>query len=234
MKTKNNISKIATDMSWLQLTWSAWFLSIVFVLYIALRMIGGDTTITHKSFLTFSYQPAKIYMLVIGIISVSGFLTFYVKQGVSRKDYFFGGSISAIIVSLMIMIIAGIVALVENFFVPAIETGSFLGPEASWVLIIAVYSLNILVYYVAGWLIGAGFYRFGAAGILYIIQAIILVVISDIFWQFELKNPLKKLITIHSQWEFSFSLSVIGTFVLLSIALWIIRSTTKRVRIKLK
>jgi hypothetical protein len=235
MKSKNSIPKVATDMSWLQLSWSTWFISFVFIAYIVLGKIIGNSEVSQESFLTFAYSPSKVYMLVIGIVSVSSFLTFYVKQGITRKDYFFGAAISSVIVSLILMIIAGIGTSIEQLFIPTLEIVSFVGTEASWLLTVVVFSLNILVYYIAGWLIGAGFYRFGGiGGMLYIILAVVAVSTSDILWEFELKNPLKKLLHFNNQWGFPLSVSFIGTFLLLAIVLWIIRFTTKRVRIKMK
>src|SRR5688572_4383027 len=100
MKSRKNIGKVAFDMSIVQLTWSAFFLIIVAIVYIALRIIGGDVEInqlslSQQSFLTFAYRPSKVYMFIIGVISVSGFLTFYVKQGITRKNYFFGAAIAS-------------------------------------------------------------------------------------------------------------------------------------------
>lgn len=240
MNSKNNSVKIATDLSWILLTWSAWFLSIVFIVYLVLRMIGGDVEInqqalSQQSFLTFAYRPAKVYMLVIGIISISSFLPFFVKQGITRKDYFVGSAISSVIVSFILMTMAGIVAIVEKIFIPTRETASFLGPDASWFLIIAIFSLNILVYFMAGWLIGSGFYRFGGlGGMLYIVMAVVVVSISDILWEFELKNPIKNLLDFSSQWEIPFFISFLSTLLLIGIALITVRTTTKRIQIKMK
>ncbi|MFD2924283.1 hypothetical protein [Halobacillus naozhouensis] len=234
MKSRNNIGKIATDMSAIQLSWSAIFLLIAFLISIVARTVFAAPDVTQESFFTFVYQPSKIFMLVIGIISVSGFLTFYVKQGITRRDYFFGAAIAAFIVALLLNTMAGVTGAVEQFFFPSLETSSFLGPEASWLIMIIVYSLNILVYYIAGWLIGSGFYRFEGGGVFYIILAVALVSISDILWEFDLKNPLKIFLDFNYHWEFPLTVSFLGTFFLIGITLWIIQATTRRITIKMK
>jgi hypothetical protein len=135
MNSRKNIGKVAFDMSIVQFTWSAFFLIIVAIVYIVLRTIGGDMEInqqdlSHQSFLSFAYQPSKVFIFIIGIISVSGFLTFFVKQGVTRKNYFFGAAIASLVVAFVLMMMSGLIALVERNFLP-IEEVSFMGPDAS-------------------------------------------------------------------------------------------------------
>jgi hypothetical protein len=87
----------------------------------------------------------------------------------------------------------------------------------------------------AGWMIGAGFYRYGGGvGMLFIVLAIAFVSITDILWEFELKNPLRKLLDLSNLWEFPMFVSFIGTFLVLGITLWIVRVTTRRIFIKMK
>ncbi|MGM0845913.1 MAG: hypothetical protein ACQEUT_13140 [Bacillota bacterium] len=235
MSYNNQFGKVAVDMSFLQLIWSAWFMSFVFTAYIILQRVVDNETVNEQSFLTFSYGPSKIFMLIIGIISVYAFLTFYVKNGVTRKDYFKGAVISSVAVSLVLMFIAGIVAAIEQGINPDIVTTSFIGPDASLLLTVLVFSINILASYAAGWLIGAGFYRFGGiGGMLYIFASILILSLMDFIWESELKEPLKFLLDISNHHGYSSLTSFILTAGLLAVALWIIKLTTKRVQIKLK
>lgn len=235
MKSFNTPNKVGMDMTRLFMIWSVWFLAIVFIVYLVLKTIGTNMNLNPQSFLSFAYGPSKTYMLIIGIISIYGFLTFYVKQGVTRKMYFIGAAISSVIISIILMIVAGIITIIEQMFDHSIDFTSFLGSDASWLLTVIVFSLNILVYYAVGWMIGAGFYRFGVlGGILYIVLGVLLVSISDILWEFELKNPLTFLIGLVDMWEIPLYVSFIGTFFLIIIALSIVRTTTKRVRIMMK
>ncbi|SDZ61634.1 hypothetical protein SAMN05421736_12154 [Evansella caseinilytica] len=244
MKAKNNMVKVTTDMSLLQLSWSAWFLSFVLIAYAFFAStffqrlgVGGDMEISREGFVLFAYNPAKIYMLVIGIISVSSFLKFYVQQGVTRKDYFFGATAAAVIVSVILMSVAGIATVVEGWIHSAAGSSTFLGEESSLIVIVIVCAVQILVYYIAGWLIGAGFYRYGVlVGMLYIALATAAVFVADILLEVEQKNPLEMLFrfTNISFQELPFYVSFVGAFLLLAVMLWIVRATTKRVPIKME
>ncbi|MBM7553778.1 hypothetical protein [Thalassobacillus pellis] len=241
MKMFNSYKKVAVDLSWVQLVWTAWFLAIVFLIYFLFRFIGGEVTINSQnldthSFLTFAYHPSKIFMLVIGIISVSGFLTFFAKQGVTRKNYFYGAAISSCVVSIIIMVAAVLITAIEQFINPADATVLFLGPESTMLSSVLTFTLNIQVYFMAGWIIGAGFYRLGGfGGILYIVLAIIFIAVSDdILWESEMKTPVKMLLNIDVMWKPPLAFSTIGSVVLISAMLVIVRFTTKRVRIKMK
>jgi hypothetical protein len=241
MKSENNYKKVAFDLSWIQLGWSLWFFAIVFIVYVVFRSFGENITINingnyigEESFLSFIYQPAKIYMLVLGIISVSGFLTFYVKSGITRKNYFLGAALSSVVVTCTLMVLAGIVAAVERSFLPSIESFTFMGSDTSWIVAIVVQTLNILVYFMAGWFIGAGFYRSVVLGMLTIVVAIVFVAISDMLWEHEIKNPLNFFLDFSSQWAFPNFISFTGTILLLTILLTMVRAMTKRIRIKLK
>ncbi|MGF2617575.1 hypothetical protein FZC84_16260 [Rossellomorea vietnamensis] len=235
MANNTQFSKVAVDMSFLQLIWSAWFMSFVFAAYIILQRVVDNETVNEQSFLTFSYGPSKIFMLVIGIISVYALLTFYVKNGVTRKDYFKGAAVSSVVVSLVLMTTAGIIAAIEQLIDDDIVTASFAGPDASIVLTVLVFSINILASYAAGWLIGSGFYRFGGiGGMLYIFASILILSLLDFLWESELKEPLKFLLDISNHHGFSSLTSFILTAGLLAVTLWVIKLTTKRVQIKLK
>jgi hypothetical protein len=235
MANHNQSGKVAVDMSFLQLIWSAWFMSFVFTAYLILQRVVDNERVNEQSFLTFIYGPSKIYMLVIGIVSVYAFLTFYVKNGVTRKDYFKGAAVSSVVVSLVLMTTAGIIAAIEQVIDPDIVTSSFVGSDASLLLTVLAFSINILASYTAGWLIGAGFYRFGGiGGMLYIFASILILSLLDFLWESELKEPLKFLLDISNHHGFSSTTSFILTAGLLAVNLWIIQRTTKRVQIKLK
>ncbi|WP_400244199.1 hypothetical protein AB3U99_23050 [Niallia sp. JL1B1071] len=234
MKSKNNIFKIAMDLSWLKFTWALWVIPIVFIVYTILRSINGEEKFIQQGFFPFVYGPIKIFMLVVGIISVAGFLTFYVKQGIPRKDYFYGQAISAVIVSFSMMLVGLIIALVEKGFVSDIHIESYLGQDPSWLLLFFIYSLNVLGYFVVGWLIGAGFYRFGVLiGMAYIALAVLILSIIDRFWAFELKDIFGKIHFLNGI-EFSVAISFLGTFLLILFVLWINRITLKKVAVKMK
>lgn len=232
MLANNQSVKVGTDLVFIKLIWSAWFLSLLFVLYVGMRIFGFDID---EGYMTFSYRPSKVFMFVVGVMSVSTFLTFYVKQGVTRKAYFIGAAVSSCIISFVHMIVAGIVTFGEQLFVPSAETATFLGEDASLLLTVMIFTLNVIIYYMAGWLIGAGFYKFGGVmGFIYILLAAVFIIISDILWQLELEELLQPLVDISFIMNTPLYASIIGTLLLIGIMMGMVRALTKKVRIKIK
>ncbi len=234
MKSKNNIIKIALDLSWLKFTWALWVIPIVFIVYSILRYFIKDEKFIQQGFLPFVYEPIKIFMLIVGIMSVSAFLTFYVKQGIPRKNYFYGQALSSVLVSFSIMFVGFLIALIEKEYVSIIHMETYLGQNPSWLLLYFIYSLTVVGYFVVGWLIGAGFYRFGVLiGMGYIALAVLVLSVIDRFWAFELKGLLGKLLFFNGH-EFSVVQSFLGTIMLILLVLWINRITLKKVAVKMK
>lgn len=238
MGAKRVFKKVALDMSLVQSVWVGWFIGIVFIIYITINLLSGNVEVNGQnldslSFLTFTSSAAKIFMLVIGIISVSGFLTFYVQQGVTRRDYFYGSAISSVAIAVGLMAGAWIVTFIEGFINPEIVNPTFLGSETSWFFIAIVFCLYIIMYYMAGWVIGAGFYRFGAGGLLYILLALIMVGFVETLWELKDRNFLLHFLEFGNG-EIPLSVSFLGTFVIIALAMVIVRVTTRKVRIKMK
>ena len=72
MKTNNRMFKVAIDMTWVQLMWSAVFMFIVFAVYIGMHALGGNIEINRQdfhefTFLSFVFNPTRIFMLIVGI-----------------------------------------------------------------------------------------------------------------------------------------------------------------------
>ena len=206
------------------------------------------------------FVSSNIFMLVIGIIVTLGFLPYYVNNGVTRKDYFKGVTIASVGLSISIPIVASVIYVLQNFIMKVtnlpfvenstlanqvVDTGDgFIGEliqsiimtpfvelESSWLLAITVFALNIFTYYVVGWLIGSGFYRFGVpVGLLCIVIAFIVVYTQDLLLSSALGLPVHDTFT---SLDFPLYLAVAGTLALVGILLWMIRQLTKRVAIKM-
>src|SRR5699024_8751350 len=116
--------------------------------------------------------------------------------------------------------------LVQSFiFTPFVEL------ESNWVLAITVFALNIFTYYVVGWLIGAGFYRYSVpVGLFCIVIGFIVVSIQDLILRIALNLPVRDAF---ASIDLSLYLAIPGTLALIGITLWMIRKMTKRVSIKL-
>jgi hypothetical protein len=247
MKSANSYRKVAVNMTFMQLSWAVWFMSIVLVAYIVIPLFLVEMNTSNKlgdlfasiwtgnwddmesntgtrSYIDFLSHPAKIFMLVCGILSVANFLSFFVKQGITRKHYFYGSVVASFVVSVVIALFAGVVHLIElTVFTNDLNFGS------TWLFATVMYMMQIVTYYGAGLLIGAGFYRYNAGGgMLFIVLAISLVFIVEVLW----KQGLSGLISVSASWEVL--LLCLSTSILLAIALIIVRMMTKRITIKLK
>ncbi|KIL47147.1 hypothetical protein [Jeotgalibacillus campisalis] len=232
-KNKRNDVKVAYDMTIVQLGWAAWLIAITLMIFIGIRYFSADKNLGIEGFINFIENPYKIFMLVVGILSVPSFLSYYVKLGVTRKHYFIGTALSSAALSVIFMVIALIIGGIEQLIAPS-DVQTFLGVKSSWLFIFIVFSLNIFIYYIAGWMIGAGYYRLGGWGLLFTINgALALIFLMDLLWSRELNTPLHSLLSNYTPENLSLVISFGASFALIAFSLWIIRALTKRVRIKM-
>lgn len=258
MKKKSIRTKLAIDLFTLQGQWTAWFLGIMFVVYIAHILYPliytGESGRTVDDFYARSYIFGNIYMLVIGIITSISCLPYYVQNGITRRDYFFGATIGTLGLAIIIPLVALIIHFLTKGIVDWInlpielkglpdihiaEEDSFIAqmilavidaPSVAEIsgLSILVFTVNLFFYYVIGWMIGAGFYRFGGIkGMMFIVLALAIFLINSGIWG----NPVPAWLPIPDL-TLSFY-AIIGTVLLIFIVLGIIRLVTRNVRIKL-
>lgn len=232
--------KIAIDMFYVQMQWSLWTIPFILLGYlIILPFIGNfaDIPDLNLNFMSFIFQPAKIYMLIIGIISSLTFIPFFVKNGVTRKQYFMGSAIGAVGVALGINIITAIITGILRIlsrFIPLIPSqGQMAFPELSpnWVVAIIIYSLIILTFYLAGWLIGAGFYQSGFHGAKAIVLSVVLLALLSLIWEGQISFPFSINVTFPS---LVFPLPFLANLFIIGLGLWLIRTATKDIPITVK
>ncbi|WP_100012482.1 hypothetical protein [Lentibacillus sediminis] len=265
MKSKSMFPKVVMDMFWIQMTWALGFLGIMLIvniIKIGRTLLGNDSV---DNYYVAVFIAANIFMLVIGIISTS-FLPHYVENGVTRKDYFKGGLLAAVGLSVIIPIIAFFVAAIERLIVTNLTSITFgdtdlnsvfqeipdvggigdiistivqsviftpyVDPGSNWVLGMAVFSLNIFLYYLLGWLISASFYRFDTPGGLgSIVIALVLLMLGDTLLRVAIDLPvLESLAAINS---LPAGVAVLGLLFIVIVSIWMIRLLTKTVSIKM-
>lgn len=230
MKLKNNSTKfkVAFDLFYTQMVWSLWYIPVVLVIYLVRNFIP-NADIENFNLASAIFQPSKIYMLVIGIITSFAFLSHYVKNGITRKDYFIGSAIAAASVAISIIVLSIIPNEVFRLFGWSTSiTDIGLNGTSIWVYPIAL-SLILVSYYVAGWIIAVSFYKFGGVGALFIPLAILIICLTDLLWGLPITGPAAFLNI--SLPETSPLLSMVSTFVLIGLGLWIIRMITKEITI---
>ena len=260
MTQKAVYPKVATDLFWIQLFWSLGFLGVMFVIHIIKVILGSINGNEINNYFSAVFVAANIFMLVIGIISVYGFLPHYVGNGVRRRDYFKGATLSTIALSITIPVIASFVSVLERWFInltnlytvdsnPFISQGiaeesgligdivksvvisPFVDLHNNWLLAILIFSLNLLTYFIVGWFIGASFYRFNILiGIGSCLLSIAILVAADGLLRAALELPVHE---VFASLSLSLPISVLASLILLGIILWFIRQMTKKVSIKM-
>lgn len=238
---KNSVAaKVTRDLFLTQMKWAVWFVGIVFLVYLIVPLFVTDVDAFNLNFLAFIFQSTKIFMLIIGILSCYAFLGYFVGNGITRKDYFIGSCTAAFGIAVGIMVLASILQgalhLVGMFtdYTPNTAHGDAIRVESAWVIPFVVYTLSVAVYYVAGWLISIGFYRYGVfGGTVAIIAAVIFGAALDLSWEGERSLQLFGFIRISSP-ELPLPLAMVTTVLLLGFGLWVLRRLTKRVPVKIK
>lgn len=228
--------KIAVDLYSVQMKWVAWYLPIVIVCYFAIVWFLNEPEIRAISLLTFTFQTATIFMLVCGILSSSLFLPMYVKHGVTRKSYFQGAFLSSIGLAITIIGITAILTWVISLFKMNVFTDvvlSSLGVN-SWFLTSISYIIVVMIYFLVGWLIGLGFYRYGGyGGFVSIVIALVIVSLNDLFWAFNTPKPVTGLLNLNIPVP-HVSIAIVGSIVLAVIATILIYKIVKETPIKIR
>lgn len=241
MKLKRNstTTKVATDLFAIQMNWALWFVGIVFIVYLVLPIFITDVESLNLAFPAFIFQSTKIFMLVIGILSCFSFLAYFVGNGITRKEYYIGSAVSAFGIAAGILIIAtvlqGVLLLVGTFTAYTPNTGHGMDWNVSsvWLIPMVIYIMSTLAFYVSGWLISIGFYRYGGfGGFLAIIGAIIYVSLSDLGSGGGHSIQLFGFIRFTTP-ELGLPYAIMLTTVLLVAGLYLLRQLTKRVPIKI-
>ncbi|WP_062049795.1 hypothetical protein [Bacillus sp. JCM 19034] len=234
---RNSIrSKVTMDLLSIQFKWSCWFIPIVFLIYLCSVWFVPEVRERDISFIAFSYEASKIYMLVIGIMVFLAMFSHFMKFGVTRKDYFVGSALAAVALSLFHIITSAIITTVVGLSEAFSKDYhlSFIEPNTHLVVLIVTLSLTLISYYVAGWIIAIGFYRYGGLGGLgFIVIALVYIALIDIFWGRELLDTLSTNLPITIS-QMPIYVSLFSTVILTGVGLLLIRNVTKRVRIKLE
>ncbi|ADU28526.1 hypothetical protein [Evansella cellulosilytica] len=240
MTQPSNTFKVATDLFLIQMKWSLWFIPIVFAIYLIVIPLVPNLEELDLNFLAFQFQPSKIYMLVIGILTCFAFMSHYVKYGVTRNDYFYGAALAAIGVAISITVTSAILAGILQFtgtfisFSPGTANMEFIHSSSTWLVPIIVYSLIIITYYIAGWLIAIGFYRYGGfGGMGFILISITFITLIDLLWEGDPTAPMLGWLSIPFP-NLSFSVAAILSGLVIVCGMWITLLTTKRVTIKVE
>lgn len=234
MKTKTLISsKVAADLFSIQVKWSAWFIAVIVLLYVFI--------IFHfeQGIFALSYGSTLIFMLVLGIVA-GNFLPFYVKHGVTRKNYYLGSVLAAFglsfALSVVFCLLSGIESIIYANFDLGINLESFnslliIEGSTNWYSSVLIYALNVYAFYLLGWFIYLGFYRFKwVTGIGFCLMALLFAFLHGLFWKEQLLPSFAHEIAYISA-IVPLYIAILETVVLIGLLLVLIRLLTKKIPI---
>ncbi|WP_017185683.1 hypothetical protein [Alkalibacillus haloalkaliphilus] len=186
--------EIAKDLYTEKFKWALWLIIGTVIVKYGLYMFGdlieGFDSTELSGFISFTSNPARIFMLIAGLLSTYVFLTFLVQSGITRREYYYGTLMSAIGLSLTIPSIYLVLDAIEwvlytftpyNFGYTNLSDSALLEEFVSYCFI-------ILFYFMVGWFITIGFYRYNwISGLLFILIAVISGMVIGAFWGDEIE-----------------------------------------------
>ncbi|PRO64504.1 hypothetical protein [Alkalicoccus urumqiensis] len=182
--------KAARDLVYMQGQWALWVVGIMILIYAALQLFSREPDLEAMSAAAFVFQGATIFMLVCGILSCYGFLPMLISFGLTRRHYFLATAVSALVLSALMMAGAAVLSVVFSLAFGFGTGGALAFAESASLLQVPVYVLIIYVYFLAGWLISLGFYRWRMwGGFPAIAAALLLMAAMEYVWNFNTPQP---------------------------------------------
>ncbi|QQK77107.1 hypothetical protein HUG15_17005 [Salicibibacter cibarius] len=129
-------------------------------------------------------------------------------------------------------VIGDIIGSIVSHTVQAFILTPYVDPASNWFLAIGVFSLNIFMFYLLGWLISASFSRLGVgAGLAFIALAIMISILGDTLQRVSLDLPVLNTFTMVE--SLPLGVTIPGLLLVILIPIWLIRLLTKRTPIKM-
>lgn len=217
MPSKSMIPTIIKDVFKQQFKWTMIFIGIL--LMISIVRIGQSIVIGKgiDDYYSLALIAGNIFMFAIGIYCI-GFMKYLIEHGVTRKDYFKGALVAAILLSIILPVITFLVYKIQKVAVSkfvlfnessinevpldidtktsilddiivAFATAPHVDPDQQTLLALIVFSITLLVYYLAGWLIGVSFQYSVINGLIFIGVSGLILTLQDAFIRAFLEVP---------------------------------------------
>lgn len=232
----SNIMKLALDLYTVQMKWTFWYLIVVLAISIFSSLFLSNIIEWELGIIESTYSASKVFLVIVSLFTCLAKLGFLVRNGITRKDYFYSTTIAAVGLTLSIVIIASIVSFIFDLFeLNVLSSGvSFLTTRSTWMITIGSLSLILFSYYIAGWIIATGYYRFGGFKVIgFAVMSIGFVSIIGFLWEGE-GEYYKESTLLFSTGNISIISKFIITTILIGLALWLVRLITKRIPIKIE
>ncbi|WP_350343144.1 hypothetical protein PRVXT_002425 [Proteinivorax tanatarense] len=145
-----------------QMIWVLWFIGVMFIIQATIFFFNPYDTSNNINFLENIFGAACIFMLITGLLTSQVYFKHFIKNGITRKEYFISSTIAAVDLSLSIVLLSTVITIFFKIvsqltgFTATISSLSFLETSSFWIAHIFSLSLIIMCYYVGGWAVGIG------------------------------------------------------------------------------
>ncbi len=176
---KNNRVRLATNhLNWAGFIGMAWYVSIFTIVYIGLFLIFDPAELDSMSYTSTGLNANRVFMLVMGIIVGGGYISWAFSLAITRKQFYKASLLSGLIISAMLVAAILLVGFLVNL-PPFTGTVGIIELQMHPVLNIITVFIQTYLAYLAGTLIGMGFYRNSWAGTLAILIAVVFNATAD-------------------------------------------------------
>ena len=169
----NRLKHVTVDLIWAGLIGMAWYIPIFTVIYIGIFLIFGSAELDNMSYTSMGLSANSVFLLVMGIVIGSYYIKWGISLGVTRKQFYkanlMAGLLMTLILSIAILLLGLLVSLLPFVGTQAIDQGTDIHPILNVITSIVI----TLGAYMAGTLIGTGFYRNGWLGALAIVITVL-------------------------------------------------------------
>jgi hypothetical protein len=165
----NRVKYGITDLSIVNMIGALWYIPIFTVIYLGSFIILGSGELDNLAYLSVGLNANRIFMLVMGIIIGGGFIKWAIGLGVTRRQFhkanLFSGALMSVALTITMVILGLLIGLLPFVGTENIQQNLDVHP----VLNLIILTLQVYLAYLAGTLIGVGFYRSGWFGALAIL-----------------------------------------------------------------
>lgn len=169
----NKVMHGTRDLSIISIFGALWYIPIFTVIYIGLFLVFGAGELDNISYFSMGINANRIFMLVMGIIIGGAFIKWAIGLGMTRRQFYkasiYSGAIMAVVLTIAMIILSLFIGLLPFAGTENINQPLEMHPAMNLI----TQTLTVYLAYLAGSLIGTGFYRNGWFGALAIIITIL-------------------------------------------------------------
>lgn len=235
MKKISTITTITIEMFTKIFSWSLWYIGTIIIIHLILVGLSTKVDNTVPDLVGISYTSSWGSALVISIIAAYTFMSFYIKHGITRREFYIGYATAGMAFSASTTILFQVVNSLEGFLLKSIIAKNIIKPVGfcrtdNIFLIIIMLTLTTYLFYLLGWTIFIGYYRFRwLIGFAFIGFVILVSYILNLFWEVGFEY-----VTFKNQGlSDSVMVSIVVSVILIGCMLIVIRQLTKKIAIKL-